>query len=409
MIHRIRHSLIGSTNRNQRNKKRFKWGTNVAVICSLALMSYLAINTFSFAPLYNLGEASTNVNGRLFMFGEISRRAKLDVRKVIPKEKEERNNALNDFARKEIEDDSTISRPREERQPHQGKEHRTNANTIKSIKTTTRQKSSPKFPPITRVSLLGERNSGTNWMYDELRRCFDGTSLTVKRTLTRYKHWFQDEKVATDRNETIVIAMFRDPYYWVDAMRRKPHHATDHIHLGWKEFVTKPWTMERVGKDLSIDESNTTNVICQEKFRYHQIVSCHKRPYPDGHFGPNRIWSQHQPFYEMQYDTGEPYGDLLDLRRDKILNLLDTAEYSFVRDRLIVNYERLVRDGTGDVIRHVEDATGVRARCESSPPQEKRFVRRLDADFVSWLTKHIDWETEALIGYEKWKVEKSLF
>jgi hypothetical protein len=47
----------------------------------------------------------------------------------------------------------------------------------------------------------------------------------VKRRLTRYKHWFQDENVDTggivDEKDTLVIAMFRNPFEWVEAMRKR--------------------------------------------------------------------------------------------------------------------------------------------------------------------------------------------
>lgn len=269
---------------------------------------------------------------------------------------------------------------------------------------------SKKKNQITRISLLGERNSGTNWMYGELNKCFNDTSLKVKRTLTRYKHWFQDEKVANNKNQTIVIALVRDPYYWVDAMRRKPHHATVHIHLTWKDFVTKPWTMERVGHDLEIKGINVTNIapadikpdfLCQEKFQYHQVNSCIKNPFPEGYFGRKRHWSEQQPTYEMHYDTGEPYNNILELRADKIINLLSTAEYRFVQDYLLVNYEELVRKGTDYVIRHIEEKTGVKALCEPYPARKNHAPRSLDPKFVKWISDHMDWDVENLIGYKK--------
>lgn len=216
--------------------------------------------------------------------------------------------------------------------------------------------------------------------------------------------------MSKSKKTTLVIVQFRDPYYWVDAMRRKPHHATEHIHLDWKTFVTKPWTMERVGFDLELEGVNATNanskdlrpnVTCKDKFKYHQVNSCLRRPFPDGYF-EKRMWSQHQPYYEMHYDTGEPYSSLLELRRDKILNLLDTAHYSYVKDHMVVQYENLVSDGTESVIRRIEEATGATAHCEPYPPQKKRAPKELNQKFVKWISDHIDWDTEALIGYKKW-------
>jgi len=59
-------------------------------------------------------------------------------------------------------------------------------------------------------------------LFRHLNECFNH-ALPVGRRLTRYKHWFQDENVATGRivDETLVIAMFRNPFEWVEAMRKR--------------------------------------------------------------------------------------------------------------------------------------------------------------------------------------------
>ena len=175
--------------------------------------------------------------------------------------------------------------------------------------------------------------------------------------------------------------LVRDPYYWVDAMRRKPWHATEHFGLNWKDFVSKPWTMDRVGLDLEIDgvvvdtassgNDPRPNVTCQENYQYHQIVSCIAFPFPKDHYfmfkGESKkqrnMFERSRPFYEMHYDTGKPYDSLLELRRDKILNFLSTTNYSHVRDHVVVNYEKLIREGTGFLVKYVEAATGAKATC----------------------------------------------
>jgi hypothetical protein len=61
-----------------------------------------------------------------------------------------------------------------------------------------------------------------------LGECFNH-SIPVKRRLTRYKHWFQDESVRTAPivNDTLVIAMFRNPFEWIEAMRKRVSFATE--------------------------------------------------------------------------------------------------------------------------------------------------------------------------------------
>jgi hypothetical protein len=52
--------------------------------------------------------------------------------------------------------------------------------------------------------------------------------LQVTNTYKRYKHWFQEEDLLKVPDKSaVVVAMFRDPYNWVEAMRVEPHHAHD--------------------------------------------------------------------------------------------------------------------------------------------------------------------------------------
>ena len=73
------------------------------------------------------------------------------------------------------------------------------------------------FPRITQISIIGERNSGTSWIISHLRECFtESSGVRAIPKLVRFKHWFQEDLPPTDeegeRNNTVVIALFRDPY-----------------------------------------------------------------------------------------------------------------------------------------------------------------------------------------------------
>lgn len=259
---------------------------------------------------------------------------------------------------------------------------------------------SPKdLPRIHSISIIGERNSGTTWMYEHLNKCFNH-SIPIKRKLTRYKHWFQDENVGSIQNGTLVLSMFRNPYDWFEAMRKKPHHAPRHMFVGWKTFLETPWTMERVGLDLDIDKKAKNQAPCQEEFPYKDIVSCYTRPYPDGYF-KKTYFSEHQPFYEMRNDgSGKPYESILQLRSAKIRNFLSVSSYKGVAELWILQYEKMVRYGTRELIKEIESVTGITAQCIPSPAQN-RHNRIIDSDMMSYVEKKLDWTVEALIGYEK--------
>lgn len=269
----------------------------------------------------------------------------------------------------------------------------------------------PKDGTIRSISLLGERNSGTRWIYGHLGLCFNHT-IPVLRSLSRYKHWFQYDDASRIPAHTLSIAMFRDPITWTWAMKAVPHHASVHIDLPWKTFVTKEWTMERMFKDEAwknhqLNVNNETGRICQEQFHYHEVVSCLTRPYPVGYWGPHRKhrFSQHQPFYEMRVNNprGIPYKNILEMRADKIRNFLESAEYSNVRGFWHYRYESLLKQGTKELIEKIERATGAKRhpdQCNIYEPQNRR-QRAMNPEFIDYMSDHVDWKAEAMIGYKK--------
>jgi len=183
-------------------------------------------------------------------------------------------------------------------------------------------------------------------------------------------------------------------------MRKVPHHAPLHMFLDWKTFVTTPWTMPRVGKDLEIE--NVEEVICQQNFRFNEINSCHIQPYPDGYVTWKRHFSEHEPFYELKNDgSGRAYASILNLRSDKIKNFMTVIpQLHFVRHFLVQHYERLLEQGTSDLLHQIEELTGIKAECTPSLPQNRRH-RKLDRHYLEWMKKYVDWDTEARIGYNK--------
>jgi hypothetical protein len=258
--------------------------------------------------------------------------------------------------------------------------------------------------PIEDLSIIGERNSGTRWMSSHLQDCFSDR-LLVRHYLVRYKHWFQhDIPNGKERRGTIVVAMFRDPYYWVEAMRKVPHHAPLHYKLPWEDFVTTPWTMPRAPLDIEVRQngSDPTKIECQENFHYHQINSCLSRPFPEGYFRKKPPMSGHKPQYELRIDgSGRPYGSILDMRSDKIKNHLSVAEWEWVQHLIHARYEDLLKNGTDQLIRYIEQLSGVKSNCTPYPPQDRR-TRPLEDSYIYWMTNFVDWETEALIGYAPW-------
>jgi len=246
-----------------------------------------------------------------------------------------------------------------------------------------------------------------------ISECYNNTIL-VKKELTRYKHWFQYENASKYRHDTLVLAQFRNPYDWFKAMEHVPHHSPAHLRTAlnastnstnasndWYTFLTKPWTTERVGLDLELDFDE--NTICQDDFRYKDVVSCVLEPLPPSYYNYTIRYSEHQPFYEMRADgSGEPYDNIMEMRTDKIRNFLSVANYPGVSDAWVVQYEYLLSKGTAHLLQRLEEWTGIKPNCKAKPPQNRkqkksRFVSK---EFAAHVRQRLNWTVENWIGYE---------
>jgi len=249
---------------------------------------------------------------------------------------------------------------------------------------------------IQMIALLGERNSGTRWTSSHLVDCFNDT-IEVRTKFTRYKHWFQYPASYRYPHQTLVINQFRNPYDWLKAMQHVPHHAPAHLQYipddRWMEFLTSPWTMERIGTDLV---NNTRR--CQEHFEYKDIISCEVEPLPRAAY-KSLDYSKHQPFYEMRNDgSGKPYDNIMEMRTDKIRNFLSLKQYDGVADAWAVQYEYLLTKGTQELLDEIERWTGVKPKCKAKPPQQRRN-RPVEKEMAAFIRDHLNWTVESWIGY----------
>lgn len=243
-----------------------------------------------------------------------------------------------------------------------------------------------------KLYLIGERHSGTRWVYHHLSECFN-KSVAVSEKLARWKHWFQYEIDFDVADDVYVIAMFRNPYEWVEMMRRVPHHSPLHNNLQWKEFVTTPWTMPRFGRDLNIvnhTNSSGSDRICEQAFYYNQVVPC---------LDNSPVGEMH-PLYEHDPVSGRPYRSILDLRRDKILNFVSIEHYDGVVFFDTWKYEDVVEQGSAQLVKQLEEVMGVTATCQPRAVEVSKKPQ-LDLDYLEWMKQHVDWDTsEAMIGYD---------
>lgn len=254
--------------------------------------------------------------------------------------------------------------------------------------------------PATSINLLGERHSGTNWITDHLVDCF-GKQIPVESEFTAYKHWFQFDDATVRNDNAVVIAMFRDPYDWVEAMHERPHHAHDHIGMGWKDFVSKPWVGSRGPKDqekmerAKAEGNHIGKQGCLAGYEFDKVVPCSAEDSViiDGYSSL---------MYELRQDgSHRAYDSIIELRTQKILNFLQVPKFHGVKAFFPERYEALKLRGTADFLKQLESVTGLKADCQAFPETGMIKHKNVDQEYMEWINKYHNWNVEAMIGYAK--------
>jgi hypothetical protein len=266
----------------------------------------------------------------------------------------------------------------------------------------------------------------------------------VRDEYTRCKHWFQEDELKNG-NSAVVVSMFRDPMDWVEAMRSEPHHAHDHLHfrnntrvelvrqdpteddkwwweladiMPWEEFVTKPWVGRRGPKDakLARTKAGIESAACMNRYRFVDATPCSPED-------SSTLKGLGEYKYEYMNDgSGRGFNSIIDLRRDKVMNHLSVAGFGHTRAFLPYRFEDFKANGTAALLRDVEEATGLKAKCNAVYGKERdaegRVIqspmatthrrlaekeiskkRELSAEYIEYMNRFVDWEVERLIGY----------
>lgn len=275
------------------------------------------------------------------------------------------------------------------------------------------------------VHIIGERNSGTKWLQEELQQCFPRNVFHFKahRDFIRSKHFFQPIR-GGDYTKSMVVSIFRHPVDWVAAMREYPYHSPRHLHgfdnstgrvipLPWRDFVSTVWATKRTEFDLQLIrqdrvEETLNGVECAQGFALDEVVPCRYNVTTkdnEMHRIPIQMFRGYEPIYELRRDhSGRPFPSILDLRREKIINFaLELPLLMRIGGYAAVRYEDLLLNGTRYLLMQVADMLGLGelpAHCRPSGPQPDRIGRRfIDPEFRQYVEQHMDVTTERLLGY----------
>jgi hypothetical protein len=329
--------------------------------------------------------------------------------------------------------------------------------TLEQDKTTEEEK--PEKPAFDRIVLLGERHSGTSYTTRMLGECFP--DLDVSDFLVRYKHWFQptpeyvvdavhthlkDKTAANEQedmhkilddwpklaaleepktafNKTLVIAMFRNAYDWLEAMRLGPHHWPNHFDMyrfprapvpdttgnPWYGSHFLPWK-NFLAANMTIGLSDNENQLCQNAYSVKQVSPCQvsKDYYPNSvkkdYVGdlngmPDTLpFNAHNPIYEMD-ENNEPFENPLELRTAKMRNLMEIPKYWDVGGFMTLQHEEVNMKGSEFLLQQVSKIVGMESQCKPDPPKNQE-MKVLNSDWQKWITEHVDWELEGKVGYQ---------
>ena len=297
------------------------------------------------------------------------------------------------------------------------------------------------------VHIVGERNSGTKFVMQELQRCFPRSTtfvdqrqqkikVRVHRDFHRSKHFFQPI-LQGDYSKSVVVSVFRHAVEWTAAMREMPYHSPNHIvgfvesdpennltvtanqadilPLPWRDFVTREWSTQRSLPDLELMRTNrvaeTANGdTCLQRFAFNEVVPC---IFNESHQDPTSIIIPEDklrgyfPLYELQRDgSGRSFANILALRSEKIVNfLLELSMLYNLRGYVPIRYEDLLIQGTRSLIEQVARALGlenVPEGCTYTEAQPKRLGHRvIPQEFRDYVNQHVDTKLERLLGYQK--------
>ena len=239
----------------------------------------------------------------------------------------------------------------------------------------------------------------------------------VKYGFSRPGKWFQIQPTEPIP-PTLVIALFLNPYDWVELMRQNPINAPTHKDMAWSEFVTSTWARKR--SDLDNNLSDTATVKCSFGFTFHEVVPCLTQRDPKSDSFP--LYELHPPSSGSM--AGTPYSNLLELRADKIQNFLSVSDYDGVVDVIAIRYEDLVWDdgynddasyltlpfpGIAGLLEEIRDRTTLIPDASAGWIIDENGLFRaepmgvgamsLDPYYAQWMEDHVNWDVEFLVGY----------
>lgn len=204
---------------------------------------------------------------------------------------------------------------------------------------------------IRNFTIFGERHSGTNFLQSVITKAYN---LDITWDYG-WKHFFGfTNKEIIKANHTLFIGITRNPYDWIMAMKKIPHHIPSENQASLEKLLTKQW--------YSIDANGD------------------------------------EMLFDRNYLNHQRYKDIFELRSFKNKYLIYTMP-KICKNYILLRYEDLLHD-INSIMQIISNI--FRLKIENYEPKIKNknpYVIPINIEYM--ISERIDWKTEYLLMYNK--------
>lgn len=208
--------------------------------------------------------------------------------------------------------------------------------------------STPQFS-IKNFTILGERHSGTKFLQEFISKTF---SLEITYDYG-FKHFFGfNNKQIISAYNTLFIAIVRNPYDWIMAMKKIPHHIPSENQASIDRLISKEWySIDLNGEEILKDRN---------------------------------------------YLTGNRYKNIFDLRYHKNNYLINTMPV-ISKNYLLIRYEDLITKN--ETIKNLIKRKFHLKISDYKPKIIEKKPYEIPEDILLKINQNINWENEFFLDY----------
>jgi len=207
-----------------------------------------------------------------------------------------------------------------------------------------------KYELIFNFTIYGERHSGTNFLESCISQRFD-LPITYHYDFKHFFGWQKPERITYKGRHTLFCGIVRDPYDWIMAMNRLPHHVPKQ-NIGLPQMLLNEWYSVLGGNEILTDRNYTSK---------------------------NR------------------YKNIFELRKTKLLFLVEIMPV-IASNYILLSYEEFIHNHYF-ILNLIGHRYNLHKANKTAPPGQIK-KRLVPDDIKKIIDDNIDWNVEKLVGYE---------